>query len=142
MTRLPDWEQRLSAYITAAWDRPFDWGQHDCILHSASAVEAQTGVDIAADYRGRYSDKASAAAILKTQGEGTLLRTLDATLERRKPSRARRGDLVWYKGAIGVCLGAEAAFVGEDRLADAANVVMREGLVMISRGLWTKAWTV
>lgn len=142
MTRLPDWEKSLGAYIEAARDRPFEWGQHDCILFAAAAVEAMAGVDIAADYRGQYADKAGAAAILKAKGRGTLLRTLDATLNRRKPSRARRGDLVWFNGAVGVCMGATGLFVGEERLAEAAGAVMREGLITIPRALWAKAWTV
>lgn len=142
MRRRPDWEERLAGYLAEVRDRPFQYGTHDCILFSASAVLAQTGVDIAADYRGKYHDKAGAAAILKSQGKGTLLRTLDATLPRRKPSRARRGDLVWFEGSVGVCIGAEALFVGEERLAERAGTVMREGLVAIPRRLWTKAWAV
>lgn len=142
MQRLPNWEERLSAYIQSVYTRPFRFGQHDCILFSASAAEAMTGVDIAADFRGRYQDKKGAAAILKSQGEGTLLRTLDAVLDRRKPSRARRGDFVMFERSVGVCLGGEAAFVGEERLADKAGVVMRSGLVMIPRRLWAKAWAI
>lgn len=142
MRRLPDWEERLGAFIAEARDRPFAWGSWDCILMSASAIQAQTGTDIAAEYRGKYHDKAGAAAILKAQGEGTLLRTLDAVLPRRKPSKARRGDLVWFKGSVGVCAGAEGLFVGEERLADAADVVMREGLIAVPRRLWAKAWAV
>lgn len=142
MTRLPDWEERLGVYVSSVRERPFHYGEHDCILFSAGAVEAQTGTDIAADYRGKYSDKAGAAAILKQVGKGTLLRTLDATLERRKPSRARRGDLVWFEASVGVCIGGEALFVGEERLAEKAGVLMREGLITVPRRLWAKAWAV
>lgn len=142
MRRLPDWEQRLADYVASVRERPFEWGAHDCILHGASAIEAMTGVDIAADYRGRYHDRASAAAILKARGRGTLLRTIDDVLERRPPSRALRGDLVWFEGSVGVCLGAMAAFVGEERIAGCAGLPFRRGLVMIPRHLWTKAWAV
>lgn len=142
MRRLPDWEERLGAYINQVRDAPFRYGEHDCILHSARAVEVMTGTDIAAGYRGEYDSQAGAAAILKAKGQGTLLRTLDATLERRKPSRARRGDLVWFEGSVGVCVGREALFVGEERLAEKAGLVMREGLISVPRALWTKAWTV
>lgn len=142
MARLRDWEERLTAFLAESRDRSFTWGEFDCILFSMSAVEAQTGIDHAAEYRGRYSDKAGAAAILKAQGKGTLLRTLDATLPRRKPSRARRGDLVWFEGSVGVCIGAEALFVGEERLAERAEVLLREGLIAIPRRRWTKAWAV
>lgn len=142
MTRLPDWEARLAAYVASVRDRPFEWGEHDCILFCAAAADAMTGVDIAAGYRGKYHSRRGAASILKKQGKGTLIRTLNATLERRKPGRARRGDFVWFHGAVGVCMGADALFVGEDRLADALGVSLREGLVPVPRRLWTKAWAV
>lgn len=142
MNRLPDWEQRLAEYAASIRDLPFAWGSHDCILFAASAIEAMTGTDIAAAYRGRYDSKISAAAILKEVGEGTLLKTLNATLEKRKPSRARRGDLVWSEGSVGVCMGPIALFVGEHHLADATGVAMREGLISIPRRLWSKAWAV
>lgn len=142
MTRLPDWERRLAEYIAEARDRRFAWGEQDCILFAAGAALAMTGHDIAAEYRGQYRNRKEAMAILRAKGKGTLLKTLDATLPRRKPSRARRGDFVWFDGAVGVCTGAEAQFVGEEKLADAANVLMREGLIAIPRRLWTKAWAV
>ena len=142
MKRLPDWEERLSVFIAENHTRPFCWGEWDCILFAAAAAEAMTGEDIAAAYRGKYHDKAGAAAILKAQGQGTLLRTIDSVLERRKPSRARRGDFVWFEGSVGICVGSTALFVGEERLASKAGAVMREGLLTIPRALWTKAWTV
>lgn len=142
MMRLPDWEERLSAYVASVRRRPFAWGEHDCILFAAAAAEAVTGEDVAAGYRGKYRDKAGAAAILQAQGAGTLLATVDATLPRRKPALARRGDWVWYLGAVGLCMGRDALFVGEERLAEAAGVLMREGLITIPRPLWEKAWAV
>lgn len=142
MTRLPDWEARLSAYVAAVRDRPFEWGEHDCSLFAASSAEAMTGTDLAAAYRGAYSDREGAAVALRKHGAGTLLRTLSAALERRKPSKARRGDFMWFKGAVGVCMGRDALFVGEEHLANAAGVPPRIGLIAIPRALCTKAWAV
>jgi hypothetical protein len=142
MTRFLDWEERLSAYVASVYDRPLVYGEHDCILYCASAAAAMTGEDVAAEYRGKYHDKAGAAAILRTLGAGTLLRTIDATVPRRSPALARRGDWVWHHGAVGLCMGREALFVGEERLADSAGVLMREGLITVSRALWSKAWAV
>lgn len=45
----------LSAYIDEVARRPFAPGENDCLLMVAGAVERLTGVDHAADYRGRYS---------------------------------------------------------------------------------------
>ena len=109
---------------------------------ACSAVDAQTGVDPAKEYRGRYTDARGAAEALRELGRGTLIKTVDDVFERRPVGKARRGDLVMRKGAIGVCVGGAGLFVGEERLADAAGIPMREGLVTIPRASLTKAWTV
>lgn len=142
MKRLPDWEARLSAWIVANRDRQHEYGQWDCILMACSAVEAQTGVDPAAEYRGRYSDAKGAAVALRELGKGTLLKTVDDVFERRPVGMARRGDLVWFEQSVGVCVGGAGLFVGEERLAERADVPMREGLIRIPRARFVKAWTV
>lgn len=142
MTRLPDWEARLSAWIVANRAREFAWGNWDCILMACSAVKAQTGLDPAAEYRGRYIDARGAAEALREIGKGTLLKTVDDVFERRPVGKARRGDLVMFEQSIGVCVGGAGFFVGEERLADAAGIPMREGLVTIPRVSLTQAWTV
>jgi len=142
MTRLPDWEARLSAWIVTNRSREFAWGQWDCILMACSAVEAQTGVDPAAEYRGRYSDARGAAEALRELGKGTLIKTVDAEFDRRPVGKARRGDLVMFEQSIGVCVGGAGLFVGEERLTDAAGIPMRAGLVTIPRASLTQAWTV
>lgn len=133
MKRL-DWEARLAALIEARMDEPFRWGTHDCGLWGADAVEAQTGIDFAAGFRGTYSDAAGAAEALRTQGAGTIVKTFDQHLKRVPPAFAQRGDIV-LKGrgrtaAIGLCIGGEALFVSD------------EGLVRVGRGEWSAAWRV
>lgn len=140
--RAPDWEARLSDWIVANRDRPFEWGAWDCVLAAMSAVEAMTGEDPGAAYRGRYDTKEGAAQALRTIGAGTLLKTVDAQFERRPTGRARRGDLFWFEGAVGICIGGAGLFVGEERLADKASIALRAGLITIPRSLLTKAWTV
>lgn len=142
MTRLPDWEQSLSDFVTQNYNRKFQFGQHDCILFACAAVEAMTGEDPAAEYRGRYSDAEGAALALRELGKGTLRKTVDATFKARPVGMARRGDLVMAGTSIGVCMGRAALFVGEERLAEAAGVPMREGLVSLPRAAFTAAWEV
>lgn len=139
--RLPDWEPRLSAWIAANRSREFAWGEWDCILMACSAVEAQTGVDPAAKYRGRYSDARGAAEALRVLGKGTLLKTVDDVFERRPVGRARRGDLVMRKGAIGVCVGGTGLFVGDAEHVETGGIV-GTGLVPVARAEFEKAWTV
>ena len=44
----------LSDFIAQTRTAPFRWGQNDCALWCASAVQHCTGFDPAADLRGRY----------------------------------------------------------------------------------------
>ena len=68
MTRLPDWPARLSALVSAAHGQAFQWGEHDCCLWAADAVQAITGVDLAADMRGTYSTAYEAQRALHSIG--------------------------------------------------------------------------
>jgi hypothetical protein len=140
--RLTDWETRLSAFVAENRDQPYQWGAWDCLLFACAAVEAITGEDPASPYRGLYSDKKGSTEALREFGQGTLLRTVDHHWKRKKAAFAHRGDLVWFAGSVGVCMGVGALFVGEERLAEKAGIVMREGLVSVPRALWQKAWTV
>ncbi len=130
MTRLPDWEARLAEYLASVLHTPHVYGDHDCALHGANAVFAQTGEDHGAPFRGRYSTALGAARALKKYGEGTLEATFDGRLSSVAPALARRGDLVLADGSIGVCVGGEAVFAGE------------AGLTRIARPGWTRAWRV
>lgn len=142
MSRLPDWEERLSAFIADNMDRPFQFGQWDCALFATACAAAITGEDRAAEYRGTYSDRAGSARALRQLGKGTLLRTLSDLYPPKPVAKAMRGDIVWFAGSAGVSCGAFGLFVGEERLADKAGVVMRAGLVQVPRALLTKAWAV
>ncbi|WP_109464410.1 DUF6950 family protein [Albibacillus kandeliae] len=68
MKRLPDWKPRLMSYLVRAARRPFKEGEHDCALFLAGGVEAMTGEDYAAPYRGRYSTTLGGLRILKKDG--------------------------------------------------------------------------
>ena len=132
MMRYVDWEQRLSDYLASVASRPFKWGEHDCALHIANAVAAITGDDIAADFRGKYSTELGSARALKRFGAGTLEATIDTLLDPIEPAFAQRGDVVMRDGMLGVCVGATAAFVGEEG--------GKPGLVEFPRREWQKAW--
>lgn len=140
MTRLPDWEERLHAFLDGCSVAVFGYGHHrdpaqlDCCMFSAGAVIALTGEDPASEFRGRYRSMAGASRALRTHGAGTLERTLDAKFEERAAAFARRGDLVMVDQAVGVCIGADALFVGEE---DAPA-----GLVRRVRADWSKCWAV
>lgn len=134
MIRLPDWEARLHDYLADAGDRPFAFGSHDCALHGAAVVLAVTGEDHGAPFRGRYTTARGSVRALRKWGAWTVEATFDAHLPATAPAFARRGDLVLSEGMVGVCIGADALFVGREG--------ERDGLVRIGRAAWTKAWSV
>jgi hypothetical protein len=90
--RLPDWAARLEALVADRLAQPFEWGQRDCALWAADVVKACTGVDVAADVRGRYADRAGAVRAYKRIGG--LTRACDARLGAAiDPALAQVGDI-------------------------------------------------
>jgi hypothetical protein len=79
---------------------PFEWGKHDCALFAADGIEAITGVDIAAEFRGQYSDEAGAWKAIQTITGGETVEDAAAWCAARHglaelplPLFAQRGDL-------------------------------------------------
>lgn len=116
MQRHSYWEEALTTYLDTVAEEPFKWGSHDCALFAASAVQRMTGVDIAADFRGRYDTAKGAALALREVGEGTLFRTIKGWFGAPVNVHfAKRGDLVMRNAtALGVCVGLYSWFVGEE----------------------------
>lgn len=94
MTRLPDWRARFAAEMDRQRREPFAWGGQDCALGlAAGAVEAITGVDAAADWRGRYKTISGARRLVKQAG-GDLGDLIGTVLpEHEHHSQARVGDI-------------------------------------------------
>ena len=113
MGRHSQWELRLSSYFAEVANKPFAWGEHDCSLFAAGAVAAMTGEDFAADYRGTYSDADGAKAVLAQLGVKSLRSFVNQKLGKSKHiAFAKRGDVVIYNGALGICCGSFSRFVG------------------------------
>lgn len=135
MSRLPDWERRLSAYLASVTARPHVYGEHDCLLHCAAVVEALTGVDLGAEHRGKYHDEAGAKAYLESLGYASPAHLIDAHLSAKARLKAGRGDVILDdEGVPGGCIGGEALMVG---MKDGD-----EGLVRVPRARWVRAWAV
>jgi hypothetical protein len=103
--RVRHWATRaLDAFLTSRAKTPFAWGAHDCALFAADGIEAMTGTDIAADFRGEYSDEAGALAAIKTIAGGETVADAAAWCAAKhgipewpRPLFAQRGDLVVYE---------------------------------------------
>lgn len=134
MNRKPTWENDLADFIADRLNMPFEWGNHDCALFAADAVEAMTGIDPASDFRGNYTTQKTAREALREFGQGTLLKTYQDRFSEKPVSFAIRGDLIWNGFAIGVCYGSFALFVGEPD--------GQPGLVRVARSEWKRAFAV
>jgi hypothetical protein len=133
----------LADMILAAADQPFAWGTNDCCMWSANVVMAisRDGVDLAAAYRGTYSDQAGAAQVISDATSGGTLENLMVQiaganeLNEYPPAFAWRGDIALFDTDTGPALGiitpqAAAAFVSPD------------GLVMIPIAQVRRSWRV
>lgn len=106
MTRLPDWRERLADLVAQAHRTPFAYGARDCCLWAADAVQAVTGVDLAADVRGTYADQGGAQRVLMALGG--LRGVASRAGNRIAPMRAQAGDIGIVRGertALAVCQG-------------------------------------
>ena len=94
-----------------------------------------TGKDFARGMRGKYRSMASSVRALKGMGFDSLAALMDSKFEAVEPAFARRGDIVMDgSDSLGVCIGGDALFVGEE---DGA-----EGLVRLPLKSWARAWRV
>lgn len=132
--RIPGWEAALHDYLAALDGAVFAWGTLDCALFSAGAVQVMTGHDPAAAFRGRYSTAGGATRALSRYGAGTLEATIASQFGEIQIGFARRGDAVLVGDTVGICVGADAVFIGED------NGVA--GLVRFPRAIWQRAWAI
>lgn len=102
LTRQQHWATRgFHNFLLDRATTPFQWGENDCCMFAADAVKAITGQDIAGDFRGKYTDQASAFHAISTITGGRTV--ADATAycaakagltELLQPLMAQRGDLV------------------------------------------------
>lgn len=135
MTRFPDWPARLVSSIEAARERPFSWsGGHDCCTFAADVVLALTGRDFAEPFRGRYSTRAEAVALVAARGG--LEAVVTGCLGEPLPTAllAGRGDVVMVETpegrALGVSVGEKAACAGP------------QGLTFVPMSGWLAGWRV
>ena len=109
LKRARHWETRAFAQFLAARAKmPFAWGTNDCALFCADGILALTGVDIAAAFRGKYADEASALAAIQIVCGGSTVADAAAWCAAQhglaawdKPLHAQRGDLVIAQNAAG-----------------------------------------
>lgn len=97
--RTQGWERRLSKYLTEKNNAPFQWGENDCVLFAAKAVEAVSGYNFYQDYL-PYTTEEEAKAILDINGgiEGLVAKFLGGGYINYR--LAKRGDVVLIKSPL------------------------------------------
>ncbi|MEM7751806.1 MAG: hypothetical protein AAF230_00235 [Pseudomonadota bacterium] len=120
LTRLSDWRLRLVAYLELCARAPFEEGQHDCALFLAGGVEAMTGVDYAAEFRGAYSTTKAGIKLLRARGFRNHVALAQHHLPEKPIAFANEGDgaVVPTDGidALGIVQGALIYVLGEGGL--------------------------
>ena len=122
---------------------PFAWGSNDCALFAADGIQAITGTDIAADFRGKYSDEASAMAAIKAIANGSTIADAAAWCAAKHgltecihPLMAQRGDLVIVEAAQGLMSGLV------DLNGRHVLIPGQHGIVRLSISLIRRSWHV
>jgi len=105
LTRLPDWQARLQAWLIEVGGKSFEPGRHDCALFAAGAVAAMTGEDPAAVFRGRYRTLRGGLRVLRRAGWRDHVAFAAAHLDEINPLMARPGDLAVVPADGGDALG-------------------------------------
>ena len=127
LKRSRDWRAKLSATIEERRRVPFS-ENNNCGLFLADCVAAMTGVDLAADYRGKFRSTAEAIILLRRAGFADLCAFLTDHLEEIPPAMARAGDVVAFPSdqsgwAGGIVNGERVTVMNERGLA----TVTRDG---------------
>jgi hypothetical protein len=113
LTRTEHWDTReFHSFLLDHAEDPFAWGTNDCCLFPANAIKSFTGVDLAADFRGKYTDEVSAFVSIREVANGATVGDAAAYCAGKYglqewdfPKKARRGDLVVIEQPGGIIAG-------------------------------------
>jgi hypothetical protein len=122
--RLAEWSHNLDDLIDSLRDKPFAWGENDCLNFANKAHLAMTGKLLASDWSGNYTTAFGAKrhylGLLKTQGFTDIQTAIDKRLMRIQVKLPPRGSLVGRASdnqvtglMLGVCVGETIAFISD-----------------------------
>jgi hypothetical protein len=144
LTRVEHWATRsFHEFLIARAPEPFVWGKNDCALFVADGIQSLTGVDIAPDFRGKYTTEEEAFQLIEAVTGGKTVEDAAAWCAARYgleewacPLGAQRGDMVVLMDADRLISGL-VHLNGRDIVA-----VGEEGLKRIPLTAVTRAWHV
>lgn len=123
--RLAEWSHNLDDLVESLRDKPFAWGENDCLNFANAAHIAMTGNPLASDWTGNYRTvfgaKRHYVRLLKEQGFDSIKTALDRRLDRIHVKLPPRGSLVGRASdnqvtglMLGVCVGESVAFISDE----------------------------
>lgn len=119
-------QKQLIAYLREVKDKPFHWGQHDCLVFSNAAFKAYHGFSYADDWLGRYSVDGKPKTVQDMRDEfgvNSFDEMIDAKLKRisyvppkgaivaTKQNQHRHRAMRFIPYALGISVGTKAAFL-------------------------------
>ncbi len=134
LKRVRDWRARLSDTIEARRRIPFS-EENNCGLFLADCVEAMTGVDLAANYRGQFRSLAEAIILLRKDGYADLCVFLEKHFDEIPPALARAGDVMAFPTE-------QTGWAGGIVNGERVTVMSEAGLATVSRELATRAFRI
>jgi hypothetical protein len=141
MERRENWEDFLSDFICKRKDSAFKYGENDCCLFVADAVENITGVDIAEEFRGKYTSKVEAYRLLIKYSGGAVEETFKELSKNYgfheiSTKYAGRGDIALVRGEMGDAVGIV------DMTGERVAIPARKGLIYFPMEEIIKSWRV
>jgi hypothetical protein len=142
MKRYPDWQQRLSEFLSETKSLTFQYGRFDCCLFVADAVLSMTGVDIASGYRDKYNSLEESINLIQLHsGSKSLQPFIHQALKQYNllevpVLNAQRGDIILVKRSIDFSLGL-ISLSGKEIIA-----VGERGIIKINLKHAFKAWRI
>lgn len=120
MIRLSNWPSRLDRFLTATVEKKHQYGINDCFLFFGAGVEAVTGVDVTAKYRGKYTSHAEGIALAEEHGFKDHIDWAKSLFKVKHPSRGTTGDgaivPIDTGLALGMISGSRVFLIGENGL--------------------------
>jgi hypothetical protein len=142
LTRFPDWQSRLQAYLDSRRAARFQYGACDCCLFTCDCVRAMTGHDMADWFRGRYSTRRRALELIRQRTGHVGVKAIaehaaaECGLASVPVLMARRGDMALVGSGSKAILGI-VSLLGTDVMCLDKNGIVRVALESV-----TAAWRV
>jgi len=108
-------------YIKNSNPETFEYGTMDCALWAFRYLKNVNGMDLFSKYVGKYKTWAGGREALRKNGDVSLINYISHHLQPIAIGFASRGDLVMYRGAVGICHGKFSFFLNKKEVASRAT---------------------